>query len=90
MQNRQEILQQLLTSKSKGRSIKLKITHEPNSFVADIDDILTDKEVVMLKPVDAERQTLRRASYYVDEIEKVENVGFLTDLSMHLFSGGVK
>jgi ornithine carbamoyltransferase len=90
MQNRQEILQQLLTSKSKGRSVKLKISHEPQSFVADIDYILTDKEVVMLKPVDAERQALRRTSYYVDEIEKVEKVGFLADLSMHLLAGGVK
>jgi hypothetical protein len=90
MQNRQEILRELLSSKSKGRCIKLKITHEQNSFVADIDEIMTDKEVVVLRPIDAARKALRRTSYYVDEIEKVEEVNFLTDITMHLLARGMK
>jgi hypothetical protein len=82
MQNRNDILQQLIACKSKRKSIRLKITHEQSSFVADIDDILTDKEVVKLKPADAGHASLRRTSYYVDEIEAVEHVGFLSDFSL--------
>ena len=82
MQNRHDILQQLITCKSRGKSIRLKITHEQSPFVADVDDILTDREVVKLKPVDAHHAALRRTSYYVDEIETVERVGFLSDFSL--------
>jgi len=82
MQNRQDILQQLITCKSRGKAIRLKITHEQSPFVADIDDILTDKDVVKLKPVDAAHASLRRTSYYVDEIETVEHVGFLANFSL--------
>lgn len=82
MQNRQEILQQLIDSKSRRRSIRVKITHEQSPFVADIDDILTDKDVVRLKPLSADNACLRRTSYYVDEIERVERIGFLGDLSL--------
>ena len=89
MQSRQEILEQLITSKTKGKTIKLKITHEQTPIVVGIDDILTEKEVIVLKPVDADHATLRRSSYYVDEIEHVESLGFLSNFSIYrdLFHG---
>jgi hypothetical protein len=83
MQTRQEILEQLMVSKTKRTTIRLKITHEHEPFVADVDDILTEKEVVKLKPVDTEHAFLRRSSYYVDEIEHVEKVGFLSTFTIY-------